>query len=103
MAALAKRGIEMWNAVPLRRHGRSLAPDETVMFLDDVFGDREAKALAALLFGGEEGIEDPGQDRGRYLAEGVACKKLPMMAKVNAIQALGRRVRAAAASSFSSG
>ena len=36
----------------------------TVMFLDDAFGDREAKARAALVFGGEEGIEDPGQDRG---------------------------------------
>jgi len=46
--------------------GGGAAPDATVMFLDDAFGDREAKARAALRFGGEEEIENPGQDRGRY-------------------------------------
>ena len=33
-----------------------------MMLLDDGFGDGEAEAGAALLFGGEEGVEDFGQD-----------------------------------------
>jgi hypothetical protein len=37
------------------------------------------------------------------VAEWVACKKLQIAAQVKAIHALRRRVRAAAASSFSSG